>query len=217
MIKTVIFDLDGLIIDSEPIESESLEILLRRYNKIPIYYETGLIHTVGGGGAWYDQLRKKYEIEDSVEIIKRKKRRIYLSLLKNKEFEPAKGFYKLIKTLKKRDIKTALASNRYKIHIKFIIERIGIRTFFDSVVGPNNKLRHKPAPDMHIQVAKRFRIRPDECLVLEDSETGVVAGKAAGMKVIAVPNQYTKNQDLSQADLIVNSLEDIRWSTISKL
>lgn len=212
MIKAVIFDMDGLIVDSEPIESESLEILLKHYGKIPIYNKEGLIHTVGVCDG-YENLREKYKIDDSVEIIRRKKRKIHIGLLARK-FKPKQGFVELVDLLKKHSIKTGLASNRRRSVIKIIINNMGVAKMFDCIIGPSKKIRHKPKPDIYLTVARRLKVDTAECVVLEDSETGVIAGKAAGMKAIAVPNKYTKSHDFSKANLIVNSLSDIKWSTI---
>lgn len=213
MIKAVIFDLDGLIVDSEPIESKSLEILLRKYGRIPEYQENGLIHTAGMAGNTYNVLREKYKLADDIKILRRKKRRIYTSLLKN-NLTPFNGFSELIILLKSRKIKTALASNRNRKHLKLILKQMGIINSFDAVIGPSTKRRHKPAPDIYLAAAKKLKVYPNNCIVLEDSETGINAGKAAGMKVIAIPNKYTKNQNLTKADIFANSLEDIKWDTL---
>lgn len=213
MIKAVIFDMDGLIIDSEPIESKSLEILLRKYGKTPEYQESGLIHTVGTAGNTYNVLKEKYKLDDDIKVLRRKKRRIYTNLLK-RDLIPFKGFSELITILKNRKIKTALASNRNRRHLKLILKLMGIINLFDVIVGPSAKRKHKPSPDIYLTTAQKLNVYPDNCIVLEDSETGVTAGKAAGMKVIAIPNKYTKNQNLTKADIVVDSLEHIKWGTL---
>lgn len=215
MIKAVIFDMDGLIVDSEPIESLALEILLKRYGKVPVYNEVGLIHSVGIGMGkdGYNSIKEIYKIEEEVAIIKRKKRGIFTRLVK-RNLTPRKEFFPLIEMLKERKIKTALASNRHRRHVRIMVSSMQITHLFDSIVAPTKRIRHKPAPDTYLWAARKLKIDPPECIVLEDSEIGVISGKDAGMKVIAVPNIYTKNQDFSKADLVVNSLKEIEWSTI---
>src|SRR3972149_4527790 len=110
-IKAVIFDMDGVIVDSEPIESQSLEKLLRKYGKIPRYNKEGLIHTVGLAGETYKQLIKKYKLEEEIEVLKKIKRKIFRDLVE-KKLTVTPVFIELVRMLKKEKLKTALASNR---------------------------------------------------------------------------------------------------------
>ena len=70
-------------------------------------------------------------------------------------------------------------------------------------------MQPKPAPDLYATVVKKLKVLPQDAIAIEDTETGVAAAKAAGLKAIAVPNKYTKGQDFSKADIIVESLSDI--------
>lgn len=216
MIKAVVFDMDGLIVDSEPIESDSIKILLEKYGKTPIYHDNGLIHVPGTAGQTYQMLIDKYNLKVDIKTLRRNRRRIFTKLIKSKTF-PTSDLSNLIYILVTHNIKIALASNRNRKHIDLILTRMGVKELFEVILGPGKKIRHKPSPDIYITTAKKLKVKTEECLVLEDSESGIVAGKEAGMKVIAVPNIYTKNQDLSKADLIVNSLKAVKWSTISKI
>jgi len=96
--------------------------------------------------------------------------------------------------------------------INVIFPKLNILSYFDVFVTCEDVVNGKPAPDVYLEVAKRLKLKPLECLALEDSESGVAAGKSADMKVIAIPNKYTKNHNFSKADLIVKSLDDIKVS-----
>lgn len=214
MIKAVIFDMDGLIIDSEPLHSKSLEILLKKYGKTPKYHKNGLIHRVGlSGDEEYIKLLEKYELQEEKELFRKKRRRIYVKLL-NEKLEPMPGFLPLMKILQRKGIQLGVASNRFVGHIKLILKKFEVIELFGVIVGANKKIPHKPAPDTYLRAARKLKVDPKECVALEDSETGVTSAKGAGMKVIAVPNKYTKSHNFSKADLIVNSLKEIKWSTI---
>ncbi|MDO8658383.1 MAG: HAD family phosphatase [Candidatus Levybacteria bacterium] len=217
MIKAVIFDMDGVIIDSEPINSKSWEKLLSERDITPILSSSGLIHEVGPvGNETYKEIMKRHNIKDNVKTIRKRRRELFEELLKEK-LTPNSGFLKLIKLLKKEKIKTAVASNRLIKHVHLILENLGVKNFFKVIVGPNPTLKYKPAPDIFLQTAKELDVKPWQCVVIEDSETGILSAKAAGMKVIAVPNKYTKHHNFSKSDKIVNSLSDITVSMLNNL
>lgn len=213
-VKAVIFDMDGLLVDSEPLQSKSIELVLKHYGKTPVIEEGKLLHIVGlAGEGGYIHILEKYNITEDLEIVRKKRHEIYEALI-SKKLKPMKGVRKLINILRKRKIKIAVASSRNLKHILLTLKSLGLRNTFDIVIGPSPELKIKPAPDLYLKTAQELEVKPEEVVVLEDSETGIAAGKNARMKIIAVPNIYTKNHNLSKADLIVNSLEDIKWSTI---
>lgn len=206
MIKAVIFDMDGLMIDSEPIQSKSFEAVLKEYGVVPEYQKNGLIQILGvhSGGNW-QILKDKHQIDESVETLLKKKTLAYTDLLKT-NITPKQGLIKLLKYLEKESITMAIASSSPLNQIKFILHKLNLSNYFKVVVSGEDVERGKPHPDVFLEAAKQLKTKPEFCLILEDAETGVIAGKAAGMKVIAVQNNYTKNQDHSKADRIVNSL-----------
>lgn len=117
----------------------------------------------------------------------------------------------------KNKIKTAVASNRLIDHVYLMLESAKAKKFFEVVIGPDPKIKRKPAPDIYLKTASNLGVKPEFCLAIEDSETGVVSAKSAGMKCIALITKWTKNHDLSKADRIVNSLKDINLSFLNSL
>ncbi|OGD83415.1 hypothetical protein A2165_02390 [Candidatus Curtissbacteria bacterium RBG_13_40_7] len=216
-IKAVIFDLDGVILDSEPIESLTLTMLLNEYGKKPKLNKLGLMHTPGPGKGTYEMLIRKYKLDEDLDTLKKRKREIFLSFFEGKKLKPMTGFIKLVGILKKHKIKTAIASNRFVEHIPVMLKSVRAHIFFEVIVGPDEETKHKPAPDIYLKCAKELKTPPQNCVVIEDTEAGAVSGKNAGMKVIIVPNQYTKDQDFSKADKIVNSLSHITLPLIQSL
>ncbi len=96
----------------------------------------------------------------------------------------------------------------------FILKTLGVEKYFTVIVSGESVPRHKPAPDIFIEAARQLNVRPEDCVVLEDSQSGVEAAKAACMNVIAVPNQFTKSQDFRNANVVVTSLEKIDTAQI---
>ncbi|HVF69328.1 MAG TPA: HAD-IA family hydrolase, partial [Xanthomonadales bacterium] len=106
---------------------------------------------------------------------------------------------------------------RFEGHIHIILDNLGVKNKFNVIVGPSENRRHKPHPDIYIYTAQKLGVKPGDCIVLEDSSTGVISAKSAGMKVIAIPNKHTKSHDLTKADIITKSLSDIDMRMLNSL
>ena len=217
-LKAVIFDMDGLMFDTEPVSSKAYEKLIREYGKEPIFDpKTGLIHQAGLGKVLINLIKEKHNIDEDDEILRQKRRTIYRKILEKEGLEAKPGLLELLNLLNKKKIKIALASNTFYEGILFNLKKAKLDKYFNEIISGEHVENYKPHPDIYLESAKRLKVNPSECLVLEDSGFGVESGKAAGMKVIAVPNKYTSHQDFSKADLIVNSLEKITWKKIQKI
>jgi HAD superfamily hydrolase (TIGR01509 family) len=217
MIKAVIFDMDGLIIDTEIIESQAIEKMILDYGKKPIIRQTGLVHEIGLGMELFDILKKQYHLKADVLDLKEKKEFYFEQIVKKSSLHPYKGLHKVLKKLKGNRIKLALASNRNIKHIQLILKELHIFDFFGVIVGPSELRKHKPHPDIYLETAKQLAIKPELCLALEDTESGVESAHLAGMKVIAIPNDYSKDHNFSKANKIVKSVKFITMELIKSL
>lgn len=217
MIRAVIFDMDGVIVESESLHSKACRMVLEEYGKKPIYHENGLIQTLGltDREDWVN-LKKKYQINESLEILLKKKRKAVLNLFK-RNLAPLPGVIRLLESLKRDKILIGLASSSVMSEINAITSSLKVKNYFKVIISGDHVKYGKPNPEIYLLAAKKLNLEPKNCVALEDTEKGVSAAFNAGMKVIAIPHQYSKNQDFSKADLVINSLEDITWDIISKL
>lgn len=216
-IGAVIFDMDGLIVDSEPIQSLAWEKLFRERRITPIFSKGGLMHEIGPtSDDEYIKILERHNLKEDIEVVRTRRRAIFEELIQEK-LMLMPGFYELINLLKKEKIKTAVASSRLIDHIHMMLDIVKVKNLFEVIVGPSPSLKRKPAPDIYLHAAHELGLKPEECLALEDSETGVISAYNAGMKVIAVPNKFTLNQNFSKADRVVSKLSDITISLINSL
>jgi HAD superfamily hydrolase (TIGR01509 family) len=217
MVKAVIFDMDGLMVDTEPIQSESFELVLKEHGVEPRRNKFGVVQTIGVTALdnW-KILRLQYGLlnVDLDELVARK-RQIYSELLAGR-IAPMPGLLDLIATLDQQRVKKAVASSSSLHHIGMVVESLGIESF-DVLASGEHVERGKPHPDIFLRAAELLDVQPQECVVLEDAESGVNGGKAAGMKVIAVPNRFTLEHDFANAHAVVASLETITWPPLSEL
>src|SRR3989344_6767927 len=217
MIHAVIFDMDGVMIGSEPIQSLAFEKIIRRYGKNPVFDENGIIQTIGMGAKdnW-KILKEKHDIDEDIEVLYGLRNEVYPDLLKN-ALVPKDGLLSLLGMLKARKLPMAVASSSQQSHIELVLKGLGISEYFSAMVSGHKIGRGKPHPDVFLKAAAMLKAPPMDCVVVEDTQVGVEAGKSAGMKVIAVPNRFTARHDFSKADLTLPSLKEITWDILSSL
>lgn len=209
MLRAVIFDMDGLMIDTEHLHHESFKTVLEQYGITPAPNKMGVIHISGiSAEANWEHFKKQYGFSADTRELTNAKNNAHLKLLKNK-VEAMPGLLGLLKNLKANGFKMGIASSSIHEHIDLVVSRLGIADFFDAITSGEEVSNGKPAPDIFLKAAAKLGMDPAECTVLEDAMNGMRAGKAAGMYVIVVPNQFTQDEDFSEADLRVSSLEEV--------
>lgn len=209
--------MDGLMIDSEPIQSKSFEYVLKHHGKKPKFNKDGVIQMVGiSSKANWLALKKKHQLKPSVGELLRHKEEIYRELLR-RDIRAQKGLVKLLRRLKSKGYKLAIASSSELEYIKMVVKELKVQAFFEHLISGAGLKRGKPFPDIFLKTAKNLRVKPQNCLVLEDSESGVKAAHAAGMRVVAVPNKFTRSHDFDKAHARVRSLDAITLEFIGKL
>jgi len=214
MIEAVIFDMDGVIVNSEPIYQQIEKEMFRDLG-IKIDAETyrtfvGL-KTLEMWKFIVNQFHLPYHPPD---LDREEEKRYIESLLKENGMMPVAGSIQLIRLLHDHGYQLALASSNSKVAINAVLAKFNIDKYFSLVISGEDVNKSKPEPDIFIKAAKGLRKDPDECLVIEDSTNGVKAAQLAGMKCFAYENSQTGIQDLSEADLIVRELKDITINVI---
>lgn len=213
MKTTVIFDLDGLLSDTEKLHRLAYREVLGGIG-VELTDEMYAEHWIRLGRGIGDFIRE-HKLDVSADVVRVKKADCYRKLVE-KQAEPMPGAVELLKKLKgvKR---LALASSSYSDAIEAVTKAIGIVQYFEVMVSGNDVKKTKPHPDIFLLAAQRLGVPPAECVVLEDAEKGVIAANAAGMKCIAVPNVHTAGHDFSKAARVVRSLEDVSVAMIDAL
>lgn len=205
MIKAVIFDMDGVVVDTGLIHNTAEKKVL---DEIGIHMTFDEIQEYAGQAAevWFKEVLKKNKKSANIEELVKKKFNMVYDILED-EIPVIPGFLDLFKSLKRNKIKVALASGSSKKFMNFIVSKLELK--FDLVISSEEVSKGKPDPELFLMVSKKLKIEPEDCLVIEDANLGVIAAKRAKMKCIGFINKNSGNQDLSKADLIVKNLSDI--------
>jgi beta-phosphoglucomutase family hydrolase len=214
--EAVIFDMDGLMIESEHLHSRSFEEVLKNHGAEPELNDVGVVQTLGIGtpNNW-KKLKKKHGLEPSVEELTDQKHLVYEDLIPQVHVTP--GLLELLNDLKKSGIKMAVASGSSKNNIDRILKQVNIKNYFEAIVSSDDVEHPKPSADIFLYAAQKLKVKPKNCIVLEDAQSGIEAAKAASMLAIAVPNQFSRNHDFSKADYRFNSLEELSASKLKEL
>lgn len=204
VIKGVVFDFDGVLADTEKLQYEKWNLVLKKFG-IKISKEEYIKHYCGKSSKNEIPrlLKERYNIPiDEEDIAKRAQEHLKI-LFKNKA-KIMPYALKAIKTISKK-YKIAIASGENDEQLEMKLRSVKLEKLFPPEVRSTEEKagRGKPFPDMYIFATKLIGLSPLECVAFEDTEKGIKAAKSAGLFVIALPNDFTKNQDFSEADRVV--------------
>lgn len=209
----VIFDLDGVIVDSEPLQHQAYNLVLDRFGVRVERDEYGREWIAVGGGPEYAV--RTYALPVTADELRRLKDPVYQRLLRE-EAGLMEGAREALARLSAA-FPVALATNSSRTDTDFILERFDLRRFFTAVVTREQYPDPKPAPDAFRTAAARLQLAPQRCVAIEDAYKGVIAAADAGCVCIAFPHDYTADNDFSRARTVIGSLDEATVELVERL
>ncbi len=217
MIQTVIFDMDGVIVDTEPVHHYAYFKLFKELN-IEVTEEIYTSFTGNSTRNTFQKLKNLFPIEEEVEDLIQRKRSLF-----NDAFDTKKDLYllegveELIKDLHANGMQLILASSASKVTIDRVFKRFNLYPYFSHIVSGEDFPNSKPHPAI-FEYAASLSVAPKEnCIVIEDSTNGVLAAKSAGIFCVGYLSKNSKLQDLSLADFVVSHFDELNFEKIEGL
>ena len=212
--RGVIFDLDGVLVDTGPFHKQS-------------WYELAAKEGFGMSDELFSStfgmqnyaiipiLAKRQVPAEEIERMSEWKEQRYRELIADK-LELMEGANALLEDLKSKGFLLAIGSSAPRANLEVVLERCDIRDYFDVCVTGEDVQNSKPAPDTFLKAAERLKLLPEYCVVIEDSIPGIQAGNAAGMAVVAITTTR-KRQELKNADMIIDSLTELNANILEQV
>lgn len=218
MEKAVIFDMDGVIIDSEQVHKEAAYVLIDR---LGFSVSETLFETFTGRRSvdcWQMMMDAQEEaVSHDPAKLAEEEEDIFFSLYYDEaKAELVPGVQELMMKFRSLGLKLIVASSSPIIAIEKMLTHFRLESVFSGYVSGEQVTHGKPEPDIFLAAAEKLGVDPSDCLVIEDSDAGLLAAKRAGMKAIGYANPNSHNQQLNEADLVVNDFMG-EWDQIQKL
>ena len=202
--KALIFDMDGVLLDSEPYY---YDYLYQRFDELGITVTEEEYNGFVGlptNKVW-SYLEKANNLNLGIEnLLKYEEEQVNIIFMEA-PLEPIMGVKDLLDVMANLDILMGVASSSAKSTIQLIIEKLGLSTYFKFLVSGTEVENGKPHPDIFFKAAQLHNVSPENCIVIEDSKNGIMGAKRAGMTCVGFRNPGSGQQDLSEADIVIDS------------
>lgn len=211
----VLFDMDGVIIDSNPYHKDAWMAFCRRYQvelkeeDVPKY-----IYGKTNKMALVDVFQREFSPEESFRMSEEKEA-IYRDLHRA-DISLIKGLPALLESFQQHQVPLAVCTNAPVANLDFMLEETGIRPYFQVLIDASKVSKGKPDPEIYLKAAQMLGISPDRCIVMEDSTVGVEAGLRAGMKVVAITTTHSR-QELSHTHLVIDDFDELHVDKLEAL
>jgi beta-phosphoglucomutase len=207
MIKGVLFDMDGVLVDSEPFICKAAMMMFSEIGlkvqpeDFKPFLGTGENRYIGG-------VAEKYGLVVDIEKVKARTYQIYQEIIKG-HLDPLPGAYEFVARCRNKGLRLAIATSTDKVKMEASLREIGMpSSAFDGTITGIDVENKKPSPDIYIKAAEIIGLTPQECLVAEDAVSGIKAAKSAGCRCLAVTTSFPRSM-LVEADWICNSLKNV--------
>ena len=216
--KAVIYDVDGTMVDSEPLHVSAWDRALQSYGHKLVDLSEEFRATMAGKKpiAIAAGMIEELHLSVGAEEFLSKKATLFMELVAT-DLQGMPGVVESIKRFDNKGFLLGIGTSLDRNYINIVLEKLNVRDYFKVIVTGDEIKNGKPHPDTYLTVAQKLDVKPQECIVLEDAKSGIQSAKAAGCYCIAIENPNALPQDTSQADTVVKSLNDITDDLLARI
>ena len=218
MLKAIIFDMDGVLINSTKYVTEAFNRLLKKFDvELTDKYRKKTL-----GRSLRDQIKiwkEDFDIKEDIDPIEFSNKCFSIELeLMEKELKPNNVVINLINNLKKEGIKIGVATSSTKLRAEKILEFVGVKDKLDILITAEDVEKHKPDPELFLKAAECLEVNPENCIVFEDALNGIEAANCANMKTIACTSKFHSKEDFEGiSNLAINDFSEINIGKLKDL
>tara|TARA_B110001452_G_scaffold259363_1_gene255622 strand:- start:84 stop:740 length:657 start_codon:yes stop_codon:yes gene_type:complete len=217
MLKAVIFDMDGVIVNSEPLHHLAYK---KMFEEFKLDVSNSLYESFTGQSTYSicEQLCEIFDLKVDANALVLSKRKHFKIIFENdSSFEMIDGAMNLIKDYFENNLTLVLASSASMTNIERIFKKFDLNKFFKAKISGADLKESKPNPEIFIKAAQLAGFKKEECIVIEDSTSGIAAAKSAQIYCVGYDSLNSKNQNYDKANLVINNFKEIQFDKISKL
>ncbi len=216
MLKAVIFDMDGVIVNSEPLHHLAYKNMFKEF-KLEVSNSLYESFTGQSTHSICKQLCEIFNLNDDPNLLVQSKRKHFKVIFDNDtSFQMIDGALELIQDYFYNKITLVLASSASMTNIDRVFEKFDLNKYFKSKISGADLKESKPNPEIFVKAAKLTGHSKEECIVIEDSTNGIVAAKSAGIYCVGYNSFNSKNQNYDNANIVITDLNEIKFNKISK-
>jgi HAD superfamily hydrolase (TIGR01509 family) len=214
--STVIFDLDGTVLNNEDTYARAFSDVLRKHGVDSKDFDETHPQEIGVGlESNWKRLKEKFTLEKDVPLLIHETQQAYLGRLQEVDLNP--GFSDLVEALRGENLGIGLATSNEWWVVEDELLDLDLQKYFDAIVTVEEVLHPKPAPDLFLELARKLGADYSECVVIEDSVAGIKAAKEANMIGVALANEFVEEEEFEGANWVVHSLADINPKLLDAL